>query len=112
MFRFHGKSCLALTTMVCLFFSIPLTSAQSSMEPQIPERSGGAMVADIFLLRPAGLIATAFGLAAFIISLPFSLPTGTTGTAAQKLIVDPAKYTFVRPLGDLQDTRDSLGPMR
>ncbi|UCG12325.1 MAG: multidrug transporter [Deltaproteobacteria bacterium] len=63
------------------------------------EASSTAMLADLVFLRPVGLAAIAVGTGAFIISLPFSILGGNTGQAGQKLVVNPAKYTFSRPLG-------------
>jgi hypothetical protein len=57
------------------------------------------MMIDLVVLRPFGLVATALGTAVFIASLPFTLPTLSVKQAAKKLIVEPAKYTFARPLG-------------
>lgn len=46
-----------------------------------------------------GLVATVLGSAVFVVGLPFTLLNGSTGQAAQKLVVEPAQYTFTRPLG-------------
>ena len=62
-------------------------------------RDAGAMFIDAGLVRPAGLVATVFGTAAYVVSLPFTLTSGNAGEAGKKLIVDPAAYTFSRPLG-------------
>lgn len=66
-----------------------------------------AMLADGLLLRPAGLIATAVGSLAFVVTLPFSLATRSVDKAAQKMVVDPARYTFVRPFGQIESDRPS-----
>lgn len=63
------------------------------------DRNAPAMIFDLVLLRPLGLVGFAVGTAVFFVSLPFSLLGGNTGEAAQKLVVAPAKYTFTRPLG-------------
>ena len=63
------------------------------------DRDAKAMMFDLVVLRPLGLVGFAVGTAFFIVSLPFSLLGGNTGEAAQKLVVAPAKYTFTRPLG-------------
>ena len=63
------------------------------------DRNAPAMIFDLVVLRPLGLVGFAVGTAFFIVSLPFSLIGGNTGQAAQKLVVVPAKYTFTRPLG-------------
>ena len=65
-------------------------------EPLSPE--GAA--ADLLLSRPGGLVATAVGAAVLVVTLPFSLLSGTTNEAAQKLVVEPADHTFRRPLGE------------
>lgn len=59
-----------------------------------------AIVLDLLVLRPAGLIATIGGLAIFIGSLPISLPTLSVGKAFNSLVATPARYTFVRELGE------------
>jgi len=63
------------------------------------DRDAKAMMFDLVVLRPLGLVGLAVGTAFFIVSLPFSLLGGNTGEAAQKLVAEPAKYTFTRPLG-------------
>jgi hypothetical protein len=57
------------------------------------------MILDLVLLRPIGFVATVLGAAAFVVSLPFTIPLKQTNEAAQKMVVKPGKYTFTRPLG-------------
>jgi hypothetical protein len=59
----------------------------------------GAMVADALIARPLGVVFTAVGAATFVVSLPFTALGGGMGHAADKLVVGPAKETFVRCLG-------------
>lgn len=61
--------------------------------------SAGAMVADVVVARPLGLVTTVLGGAAFVVSLPFSALGGNVGEAADALFIAPAKATFVRCLG-------------
>lgn len=63
------------------------------------DRNAVSMMFDLVILRPLGLAATVVGTAFFVVSLPFSVLGGNTGEAAKKLMVEPAKYTFTRPLG-------------
>ncbi len=42
----------------------------------------------------------ALGAGVFIIALPFTLPTGTVGTVADKLVIEPFRFTFQRPIGE------------
>ena len=63
------------------------------------EVTAEAMLVDVIVLRPFGIAATVLGAAVFVVSLPFTLPTRSVDKAAQRLVVDPAKFTFARPLG-------------
>lgn len=65
------------------------------------EPTGGTMLADAFMVRPFMLVSTIVGTVTYIVTLPFSLLGGNAGEAGKTLVVEPAKYTFVRPLGDL-----------
>jgi hypothetical protein len=69
-------------------------------EDQHDEEKGIRMAADIVLARPLGFVATVGGTVLAIVALPFSLLGGNTQEVFQHLVVKPAKFTFVRPLGD------------
>jgi hypothetical protein len=47
------------------------------------------------------LVGTIIGTVTYIVTLPFSLLGGNAGEAGKAMVVEPAKYTFVRPLGEL-----------
>ena len=59
-----------------------------------------AMVADVVIARPAGIVATVLGSAVFIVALPFAALSGSVEPVAQTLVVEPFKFTFTRPVGD------------
>lgn len=61
--------------------------------------SAGAMVGDLLVARPMGLVMTVGGAAAFVVSLPFTLLAGHASEAADTLMVGPARTTFMRCLG-------------
>ena len=63
--------------------------------------TAGTMLADAFMVRPFMLVGTIAGAVTYIVTLPFSLLGGNAGEAGKSLVVDPAMYTFVRPLGEL-----------
>ncbi len=65
-----------------------------------PPKDGMVIVADVLFARTTGLVAIVVGSAMWIVALPFSIPSGSVDRASQLLVVDPCKYTFVRPLGD------------
>ena len=58
-----------------------------------------AMVGDLLVARPAGLVLTAGGTAVWLVSLPFTLLAGHAGEAAETLILGPGETTFMRCLG-------------
>lgn len=61
----------------------------------------GSIVVDTVLVRPACFVATVFGSAFFVISLPFAAASKSVHHSANALVVGPAEATFTRPLGDL-----------
>jgi len=103
MFRSRMQSGVALLVAVLFLWATSLVhAAEDSYIARSDDVSAEAMVADGLLLRPGGVIATLLGTVVFVVTLPFSIPTKSVDKAAQKLIVDPAKYTFVRPLGQIE----------
>jgi hypothetical protein len=60
-----------------------------------------AVVLDVLVARPLGLLSIAAGSALFIVSLPFTIPSGSMDAAATELVKKPVHYTFKRPLGEL-----------
>ena len=63
--------------------------------------TGEGMFADLVFLRTIGFAGMIVGTAVFVVTLPFTLPSNTVKKAAQKLVVAPAKFTFIRPLGEI-----------
>ena len=82
-----------LLALLACAISMPVIAAPED------EPGAGAMVADAVVARPLGVVFTAVGTAAFIVSLPFTAIGGGMTQAADKLVVGPAKETFVRCLG-------------
>ncbi len=64
--------------------------------------SGEAMAFDAVIIRPVSLVTTVAGSAIYTISLPFSLLGGNEQAAREKLVLEPARYTFKRPLGEFE----------
>lgn len=58
-----------------------------------------AMVGDLLVARPVGLVMTVGGAAVWLVSLPFTLLAGHAGEAAETLILGPGETTFMRCLG-------------
>jgi len=88
---------LLIAAMIFIPFGTSALAQSKTMDNNV---SAEAMTADLLVIRPLGIVATVVGSAIFIVSLPFSALGGNTKTACRKLVQDPAKFTFKRPLGD------------
>ena len=97
MCRAITKSSVAIILAVTLTLTASLVRAEDTYSNR--NVTGSAIAVDILLARPMGLVATVLGSAIFVVGLPFTLINGSTDQAAQKLVVEPAEYTFTRPLG-------------
>ncbi len=103
-----GVTVLALATALA---STPATgSALAYKETDSPP--GAVMAADVVVIRPVGLAATVIGSGLFMVSLPFAALGSNTGEVAQRLVVEPAAFTFSRPLGHFQYPRENPARMR
>jgi hypothetical protein len=92
----HTVIFLLISALVCVPFG---ASALAATQTSNNEVSGSTMTADLILVRPLGIVATVLGCAVFVVSLPFSALGGNTKQASQKLVKEPAAFTFTRPLG-------------
>ena len=72
-------------------------NVQAKLDP--PQGSSQDMIGDLVLQRPFGIAATLVGVGTWVLSLPFTVFSGSTGNAGQKLIVEPGAHVFTRPLG-------------
>lgn len=88
---------LVVLVATALLAASPLATA----DVRYGDPNFSTMVIDGFVARPLGLGATVVGTAIWIVTLPFSALGGNVSEATDRLIVDPARFTFVRPLGDL-----------
>jgi hypothetical protein len=66
----------------------------------VEEAGPGEMLFDLFAVRPVGIIATATGTVAYLVSLPFTILGGDSEEVGRKLVKAPALHTFKRPLGE------------
>ena len=101
MFKLFKKTLILITVASLLIVPFGSTAlAQEYFEAEEP--SGGAMIYDLCVVRPVGLVATALGSVVFVLSSPFSALGDNIDVAGQKLVKNPAAYTFKRPLGEFQ----------
>jgi len=84
--------------------SVPTNTAAFSIRPvSSPNPSAEAMTFDLFILRPLALACTVVGTAVYIVALPFNILTLNVVEPGRRLVVEPAKFTFTRDLGDLDN---------
>jgi len=93
-----------MSYLAVIMFVVTTNAAASSSngvtyDEHTQAATAGSMLADTVMVRPLTLVGTAVGVVAFVVTLPFSALGGNVGEAGQLLVVDPAKYTFIRPLG-------------
>lgn len=87
-----------ITAIGIMPFGSPVLAQDTFTETE--ETTGAKMAADLLLMRPAGIVATLAGSVIFVLALPFTMISGDTQHSLDKLIKEPGKYTFNRPLGD------------
>ena len=98
MFKIAKKS--LIITIIAAMLIMPLATSASAIEYwDTEDPSGGEMVFDFVVLRPVGLVATAVGCVFWVVSSPFAALGGNMDVASEKLVKDPAAFTFKRPLG-------------
>lgn len=94
---------IALSAAVVLSVSAFAAQADEYRESASDSPSAGAMAFDLLIVRPVSLVATVLGTGLFILQLPLSIVQGEPpADPAQRLIVEPATYTFSRPLGQME----------
>ena len=86
---------------VMLFLSLMQPALAQNPSAKGIQPTAESMAADTVLLRPAGLIGMVVGACVWVVALPFSWLGDNVGEATDALIVQPAKYTFNRPLGNI-----------
>jgi hypothetical protein len=90
-------------SLTAVLFAAILSVQPALADEQLPpDRRSGDMMLDALIARPLGLIGLVVGSATWVVALPFTLPSGSVGTATENLILKPVRYTFLRPLGEVE----------
>ena len=88
----------ALALVILFLFNIEAQANPAGSGKGVP-----AMVADVFICRPLGLVALLGGSTLYVVTLPFTVPAGGTAQTKRTLIDYPYHYTFTRRLGEFYD---------
>lgn len=91
-----GASRAVAAFLIALLMVPQVLLAESAIDESPNE---WAMVGDLLVARPVGVVMTAGGAAVWLVSLPFTLLAGHAGEAAETLVLGPGEATFMRCLG-------------
>jgi len=110
-------SLLVILALILAPMTVPSVRAQDTQEtapssrlPRQVEQTqkvhadppGELIMADALIMRPVGAVAIIVGLAGALVAWPFAAITNSCDRVCNELIVKPYKYTFVRPLGQME----------
>ena len=93
------KSSVRRATIALMISCLLLPQALWAQNAVDESPNAFAMVGDLVVARPLGLVMTAAGAVVWVVSLPFTLLAGHAGEAAETLMQGPAEATFMRCLG-------------
>jgi len=92
---------IRLITALCvlaIFFSTVVPSRATDNSVQV--------ISDAAVVRPGCFVATLLGTAIFIAILPIAATSKSVKKTAHTLVVNPARATFTRPLGEFSSLQD------
>ena len=91
---------LVVTVMICALLSVP-SAASAFTEPEDVDESSVNVVVDALILRPIGLVVTLGGAVAYGVTAAIVGITRPKDIAKplEPLVLAPARYTFVDPIG-------------
>jgi hypothetical protein len=94
-----------IVTLLLILFLVTTVGAPALAEEyeEGSEVTAASMIGDFLVLRPLGFAATVVGTVFAVITTPFTHAAGQDELAKEKLIQEPADFTFKRPLGKLPD---------
>ena len=81
--------------------SSPLSGRISDPSPTHQDPPGELIIADVLFLRPAGLVACVIGAVGAFLTWPFAATSNTPDRVGRQLLIKPFRYTFERPLGQM-----------
>lgn len=80
-----------------------LFAEEVNANPAGSGKDAPAIIADVFICRPLGLMALTGGSALYVLTLPFTVPAKGKEAAKRTLVLFPYHYTFTRQLGEFHD---------
>ncbi len=95
-----GCKKIIIFVVVASFLVIPLGSSALARGYSVPpERNPAVMLVDGVVVRPFQFTSLVIGTVSFVVTFPWSALGGNWKEAYTKMMVEPARLTFKRPLG-------------
>ena len=94
------RAVILSVAVAALIGSATVASAGERPDTSGPDRAG-RYAFDLLVLRTAGVAKIAFGSLFLIPAYPLSIGSGASDEVVSRLVVEPARDTFQRPIGDL-----------
>ncbi|MEQ1440668.1 hypothetical protein AAG565_15020 [Fontimonas sp. SYSU GA230001] len=92
-----------MAVAAALLVAASAASAQVAGDSVDEAPSAVAMTFDLLIVRPLSFVGLVAGTGLFVASLPLALiQFEAPVNPAKKFVVEPAKYTFTRPLGEMR----------
>ncbi len=96
---------LILSIFLIQIWAMPVWSQTSTPKPYTDnEVTSETIMLDLLVIKPLSLLSTTVGGVIFIGTLPFSIWSGKDQVKliGEKLVIEPANYTFKRPIGRIE----------
>lgn len=100
MHRFLKLATVIFLAVCLVSFPLGVAAEMDTAMGEKKEADTGKMAADLLLIRPMGIVSTVLGCSIYVVSLPFSIPGGNQKEVWHTAVVEPAKFTFKRGIGD------------
>jgi hypothetical protein len=95
-----GRKKIIVILLAAALMVVPFGSSAMAKGSDYPiENSAEIMAADFAVVRPLQFVSLVTGTVVFIVSLPFSALGDNVNEAYTKMMKEPARMTFLRPLG-------------
>lgn len=95
-----GQKKVIIVLLAVTLLAIPFGSSAIAKSLEYPiENCAELMAADFAVVRPLQFVSLLSGTVFFVVSLPFSALGDNVGEAYDLMMVEPARMTFLRPLG-------------
>ena len=101
-FKLTMTSIAVLSILMMFTASFGYAEGKPVQADELNDVTAEKILVDVFLLRPVGLLATAFGAATWLVTFPLTAALNNHEIVGRKLVGDAWDYTFKRPIGQIK----------